>query len=184
MNADQIARFWSLVNKTDSCWLWTGRFSKSGYGKFLARGTGIGRNQRAHRVAWMIANGPIPVGLFVCHRCDTPACVRLDHLFLGTPKENTNDARIKGRLRTGPIPAESIRRGEANVHSKLTESDVVRIRELSADGLSQSRIGILFGINQTTVSGIILGHSWSHVGGPTRSSLSFAERGRRSKQAA
>src|SRR4026208_1191601 len=74
-----LQTFWSKVQKTDSCWLWTGLKNHNGYGVFG------GRQHRTttHRKMWAMTNGLIPDGLFVCHRCDTPACVNPDHLFLG-----------------------------------------------------------------------------------------------------
>ncbi len=87
------ARFWQKVQKGDGCWEWQGSRNKLGYGITSLRGRAI----RAHRVSWEIVNGPIPDGLLVCHRCDNPACVRPDHLFLGTQIDNLRDMRTKGR---------------------------------------------------------------------------------------
>jgi hypothetical protein len=85
-------RFWKKVQKTDSCWVWIGGLSHS-YGW-------MGINSRhvlAHRISWELHNGPIPDGLYVCHHCDNPPCVRPDHLFLGTHDDNMNDKISKGR---------------------------------------------------------------------------------------
>lgn len=94
-----VDRFWSKVNKTDTCWLWTGATRGHGYG-FIAERRVAGRQVRtmAHRLSWQLAYGPIPDGLVVCHRCDVPACVNPLHLFLGTLSDNTQDALRKGRL--------------------------------------------------------------------------------------
>lgn len=84
------ARMWSKVTKGDGCWVFGGWLDKKGYGWIS--------HKAAHRVAWEAANGPIPNGIFVCHRCDNPSCVRPDHLFLGTQRDNMRDASSKGRF--------------------------------------------------------------------------------------
>src|SRR3990167_6332282 len=88
-------RFWRMVYRTDWCWLWLGAKLKKGYGVF--RETCPRRSVLAHRVAYELANGPIPGGKFVCHHCDNPSCVRPSHLFLGTQKDNMADCSRKGR---------------------------------------------------------------------------------------
>ena len=90
-------RFWSKVERGDGCWHWRGAAERSGYGSFRFRG----RAQRAHRVSWVLTNGTIAEGMHVLHRCDNPACVRPDHLFLGTHQDNMDDKSAKGRCR-GP----------------------------------------------------------------------------------
>lgn len=99
------------------CLEWQGYRNKQGYGRAKL----AGRMQYTHRAVWAEANGPIPNGLFVLHRCDNPACARLDHLFLGTHADNARDKADKGRVnaprgdrhgsRTKP---ERLARGAAN----------------------------------------------------------------------
>lgn len=84
-------RFWKYVNKTEGCWFWTGGLTK-GYGQ-----TNVPKHTYAHRFSWQIHKGPIPAGQCVLHHCDTPRCVRPDHLFLGTDGDNTRDRIKKGR---------------------------------------------------------------------------------------
>jgi hypothetical protein len=99
-----VARFWAKVKKTPYCWLWTAGTIR-GYGHFsMGRVDGKSKAIYAHRLSWIIANGPIPHGLFVLHNCpsgDNPLCVNPAHLFLGTQPDNLADARAKGRLVDG-----------------------------------------------------------------------------------
>jgi HNH endonuclease len=89
-------RFWEKVEKTDDCWLWLGNLNGNGYG-YTKLEAPSRRNELAHRISWTLHFGPIPEGLFVCHHCDTPPCVRPDHLFLGTHSDNMKDMWRKDR---------------------------------------------------------------------------------------
>lgn len=93
--AERFDRFVEVIPFHD-CWEWTGFRSEKGYGK-IASGKRGESPRRAHRVAWEIANGSIPNGLHILHRCDNPSCVRPSHLFLGNDLENQRDRIKKGR---------------------------------------------------------------------------------------
>lgn len=103
----RVATFWTRVEKTGNCWIWTGRTLPTGYGRFWL----TGREVYSHRFAWEMAHGAIPVGMSVCHTCDNPSCVRSDHLFLGTQKDNMADAKAKGRIRNQNSDKEQCRYG-------------------------------------------------------------------------
>jgi hypothetical protein len=88
-------RFWKKVNKTEDCWLWLGHLQR--YGRFKPQGIRNSPQVLAHRYSYELHFGPIPIGMNVLHKCDNPACVNPDHLFLGTQKDNVIDMMNKGR---------------------------------------------------------------------------------------
>lgn len=146
---DIIRRFWAKVRKSDGCWEWGAGFGNDGYGQFFwDRAT-----RRAHRVAWIIAHGDIAPGLHVLHRCDNPKCVRPDHLFLGTPADNTRDMLAKARNS----------RGESRPAAKLTESDVIDIRTCRLMGATFPALAAGFGVSLGTVWQVVAGNTWKHV---------------------
>lgn len=152
------ASFWAKVNKTETCWLWTaGQFGRSGYGSFSIRTPEGTRSVRTHRYSYTLTNGEIPDGLHVLHHCDTPLCVRPDHLFLGTALDNARDKVAKGRMRRGNS------RGEANGHAKLAEDDVRAIRARPAVRGSQAAMAREYGITPQTVQDIIKRRIWKHL---------------------
>jgi len=144
--------FWDRVQRLgdSECWPWTASVLHDGYGHawFERRG------QPAHRVAWKLLRGPIPDGLFVLHRCDNPPCCNPDHLFLGTKGDNNRDRAAKGRSRS--------RRGSQVANSKLTEADVLRIRDLLGR-VPQDVIAARFGVSRGVVSHVATGRSWAWV---------------------
>lgn len=144
------------------CWTWTG-FRSSGYG-FLSVGN---RPTRAHRVSWELSNGPLPDiapgsyhGTCVLHRCDNRACVRPDHLFIGTQLDNIRDRDAKLRGRSGP----GFPRGERHPNHKLRACDVREIRRrYAAGGITQFALAAEFGVRQPHISRAISGTAWGHV---------------------
>lgn len=127
------------VGAPGDCWLWLGAHGAEGYGSFYFQK----RVHPAHRAAWIIANGPIPDGLLVMHRCDNPRCVNPSHLQLGTYTDNSIDMVTKGRHR-----------------GKLRPEDVLAIR---ADGRLHRVIASEYGVSRTMVSNIKRGDSCSWV---------------------
>jgi hypothetical protein len=169
-----VERLWARVKITDTCWLWMGSHSTAGYGTITVDSKAI----LVHRLAYELTFGPIPDGLWVLHRCDTPACVRPVHLFLGTRTDNMQDMVRKGRhwVHTRPerIPRgaksgarlhpERVPRGEKTTFAKLTAEQVREIRHLQRNGtLSQQAIGDMFGVSHSAISSIIHRKTWRHV---------------------
>ena len=155
---DPIPRFWKKVTKTDGCWLWRNPDPSNGYGKFSYQGQVMG----AHRVSWLIHYGDISDGLWVLHKCDTPACVNPDHLFLGTHDDNMADMTAKHRGRYQQHP-ETVTKGEQHGNAKLTENDVREIRRLRANGTPRQTVAQMFGISQSNVKQITARTAWAHV---------------------
>jgi hypothetical protein len=140
----------AYINRAEGCWEWTSARNPQGYG-VLRVGEG---NKLAHRLTYEQAYGPIPLGMYVLHRCDNPGCVRPDHLFLGTLADNNADMRAKGRAR-GPSL-----KGSAIHNAKLTEAIVRAIRKSPAKGVELAR---KYGVSQTIISAARKGHIWKHV---------------------
>ena len=183
-------RLWSQVNKNGPvvsyvgtpCWLWVGTKNTHGYGQMGLNGKIIG----AHRAAVLLSGTEIPKGLWVLHRCDTPACVRPSHLFLGTRQDNTDDKVSKGRQAAGQahgarvkasrqvsasgdangsrLHPERLVRGETHHKAKLTENDVREIRRLRSTGeWTLDRLSKRFGVSIHNVYAIAKRKIWAHV---------------------
>lgn len=148
-------RFWEKVRKTRRCWLWTGTKNNMGYGTFMRVSP---KKELAHRVAWYIAHGELPGAARVLHTCDNPACVRPDHLFLGTMRDNSQDMLAKGRNKYVAHP------GEANGQAKLTEGQVREMREkYAAGGVTQAQLAKEYEISQALAHFVVTRKAWKHV---------------------
>ena len=154
-------RFWEKVNKNGKvvypelgkCWEWTASKSR-GYGQFRRNR----KQEKSHRVAWTLTKGEIPSGLLVLHKCDNPVCVNPEHLFLGTYQDNMDDMVEKGR--DVKIAGEF---GETHHSAKLTEEDVLEIRNLKKKGVKAKVLAEHYGVHQVTISSIVRKHTWKHI---------------------
>lgn len=145
------------VNEETDCWEWQARCEdKMGYGLFWYKGKLV----HAHRAIYMELVGPIPKGLYVLHKCDNPCCVNPNHLFLGDAKANSDDKIMKQRQA----------RGEGQGGAKLTEKDVIAIRErflsFSPNKSMSSQCNSIaedFNVSGKLIRNIYQGKVWKHV---------------------
>jgi hypothetical protein len=151
-------RFWSSVSKrADGCWIWTGAIGSGGYGSVRREG----RIWKTHGWAWFLEHGSVPAwsnhfDACLCHRCDNPACVNPDHLFVGTPSDNARDRNAKGRAAT--------RKGRSNGRAILTPPQVLEARRLRASGgWTWPDLALRFGVSRSAIRLAVVGRNWSHL---------------------
>jgi hypothetical protein len=132
----------------DDCIEFVGYKDKDGYGKKQYKG----RPWYAHRWAWTLANGEIPAGLSVCHKCDNPPCINLDHLYLGTTAQNQKDKADRGRVK-----------GEKNPKAKLTDFDIPTIFELLHHGFAPKAIAEMYHVSHDAIKDIKNRRRWTHI---------------------
>jgi len=144
----RLSFYTDVIPNERGCILWIGPVDGNGYGAVAWEG----RSQGAHRLAWIDANGPIPDGLDVLHKCDVPKCVNPDHLFLGTQADNVADMDAKGR-RVTP-------HGVDHKRAKITPADVLAIR---ADSRDVRTIAAEYAIGSSQVQRIRHRQSWKHL---------------------
>lgn len=158
------ARFWSKVvrQRGTGCWVWDGQHKDSGYGRFVFDAK---KNpMAAHRASWILNRGPIPPGLFVCHTCDNPPCVRPDHLFLGTNLDNVRDMMAKGRSGYQRYPerykSATVRKVRRERFRKLTDTQVAEIR---ASPESFTVLARRFSMSDVSIRNIRRGRRYAHL---------------------
>jgi hypothetical protein len=120
------AHFWNNVQKSDGCWLWTGARDGKGYGKIWRRG----KHHRAHRISCKLSGKEIPEDKLACHHCDVKLCVRPDHIFSGTGKDNMQDWTKKGKniLINNPL---LLKRGNEHWTRKDTKNSKNKLKMIS-----------------------------------------------------
>lgn len=115
------------------------------------------RHEAAHRISYELSVEPILPNMYVLHSCDNGACVRPDHLRLGTQRENILEASQRGRMR----------RGSSHPDAKLTEKSVEEIREAYAKGReTEMSLAKKYGMSWSGIGNILRGNTWKHIGGP------------------
>lgn len=147
---DLAHRLWAMCipEPNSGCWLWLGSTSQAHieYPQISIKG----KTSSAHRASYQSHNGPIPLGLHVLHRCDTPLCINPDHLFLGTPADNSADMVAKGRSA----------RGERGGNAVLNEQ---KVREIRAARGTLQNIAKRYGISRSVVCLVKHRKTWRHV---------------------
>jgi HNH endonuclease len=138
------------IDQVSGCWLWQGHRNRSNYGTFVPCAEHK-RSGLAHRMSYKLFKDDFDNLLFVCHKCDNPPCVNPDHLFLGTPADNSEDARSKGR---NMLQAS---------HKRLTIEDVKRIRLLVNNGVTRAELARLYNVGYATVIKILKGYTYKDV---------------------
>ena len=130
--------------RTDTCWIWQGATSSTGYGVFSLNGSSVG----AHRIAYTMTRGPIPKGMEICHRCDVPKCVNPSHMFIGTHADNMRDKALKRRA-----PRLT---GKSNGQSKITPAlaRAIFIR-YKAGGVTQDDVARMFRVKRSKVADVV-----------------------------
>lgn len=143
--AERLAAHFEVV--PNGCWRWTASLGTTGYGQIKGHGRDM---VSSHRAAFEVWVGPIPAGLYVCHRCDNPACINPDHLFLGSHADNMADMRKKGRNACG----------ERHGTSRLRAEQVLAIR--AAAGRHRD-VAARFGVSRALVGLIKNRKIWTHL---------------------
>lgn len=135
------------LNNNTNCWEWVGSKDSWGYGQFYKNR----KSYKAHRVSYQEYKGDIPLGMYVCHTCDNPKCINPDHLWIGTPKQNSQDRDVKGRNYT--------HLGEKHPQAKLDWGLVKFIRE-NPQKYTQKKLASICGVSISTIRDVVYNRSW------------------------
>jgi len=147
------------TNNVDGCIIWQG-VTVNGYG-FTSYG---GKKHRTHRLSWMLTNGDIPVGKCVLHKCHNRPCINLEHLYIGTQKDNMQDMIKAGRrVNVLLLHPEKAARGVNQGRSKLTEKDVLGIRKDRVSGKTSRELAHLYHVCQSSIMKVIHEITWRHI---------------------
>jgi len=147
LTEEQQKRFWDKVDKTDSCWLWTGCVFKSGYGAVSINC----KTYISYRISWLLFGNTIPEGHVIRHKCRSKKCVNPTHLETGTYAENAED---KKRDKTQPL-------GEQCNLAKLTATQVHEIRARASE--NHYTLAEEYGVNQSTIWRLVNRRRWKHI---------------------
>lgn len=154
-------RFWPKVNKygpvhsklRTRCWLWTAATTNEGYGKIQA----YGKLVLATHASWFLRYGKWPKDC-VLHKCDTPGCIRPEHVFEGDKADNNRDMLLKGRASGGSL------KGVSNPRAKLTKRAVRAIRRMHGTGkVTQQSLAVKYNVGHAQIHRIVSGEHWSNV---------------------
>lgn len=161
MNTNE--RFFKYVNKTETCWLWTGSQNGNGYGRFWD-------GKRVIPAHWFLLSKRPTAGKEACHICDVRNCVRPTHIFIGTRSENVKDCVFKGRYnRENSVRnCAAMRRkrnqlGTKNSQSKLTEEQAAKAAACPTKRGFAAQLAREFGVTVSVITRIRDGKSWPHI---------------------
>ena len=145
-----LDRFRNKYEVYGDCWIWVAARTEKGYGRYFHNG----RLERAHRASWMIHVGEIPDGMQVLHDCDNPACVKPEHLWLGTNRQNMDDKIAKDRQRRG-----------SDMTTAVLNETIVREMRNNYTGRygEQAALAKKHGVKISTIGAALSGANWRHV---------------------